>query len=203
MSAKGSCPDEHPQVGERQVDTLTSYTLRSMVGTEQPRADAWLRLRTYVQTGHAVPILPEVSLLSRFWHSLTVVGPRLSSAGAALAMLALFIHSSLTPLAPSALNEDLSPVSTVPAIKAQIMDDYLATQGASPHIIPVFKANEVQRPHMVPDTKPQLANVPDPLPNLRPTAAPVAETPDPLVHVGFGQSMGNRDNLQADPLPHY
>jgi hypothetical protein len=203
MAAKGSCPDEHPQVGERQVDTLMSYTLRSTVGTAQPRSDALLRLRTYVQTGHPVPIMPEVSLLSRFWHSLTVVGPRLSSAGAALAMLALFIHSSLAPLTPTALNEDLSPVSSVPVIKAQMIDHYLATQGPSPEVIPIFKVNEVPHPYMASDNQAQLANVPDPRPNLYPAAAPVAETPDPLVHMGFGQSMGNRDSLQADPLPHY
>jgi hypothetical protein len=202
MSAKGSCPDEQPCVGDRQVDTLTSYTLRSTVGTAQPRSDSWVRLRTRVQTGSAVPVIPEVRMLVRFWHTLMAAAPRLTSAGAALAMLALFIHSSLVPLTPTALNDNLTPISNVPEIKAAMMDHYLATQGASPApVIPVFKVNEIPHPYMV-SGKPPVVNVPDPRPNLYPSIVPAADTPDPVVHMRFAQAQGTRDNFQADPLPH-
>jgi len=138
MADTPSCPNDPRRVSDRQVDTLTGFILRSDLGTSQPSDDAWNRIQTRIVLGDA-PITPpimtkppvttvpvtkplEPPLAWRVQRALLTTAPRLSSVGAALALLIMFVNSSLGLIDPAVLNGQPEQIIHPPDSTSWVLD---------------------------------------------------------------------------------
>ena len=107
MSDTSSCPNDPCKVSDHQVDVLTGFVLRSDLGTSQPPAEAWNQLLPRLVLGDPPGPLASSALEwaappadRRRQQMLLTIVPRITSVGAALVMLVLFVNSSLGLLHP-------------------------------------------------------------------------------------------------------
>jgi hypothetical protein len=133
MSDTSSCPNDPQHVGDRQVDVLTGFVLRSELGTSQPSDDVWSRLQMQLIAGEAPPAAPPLAMRPlvmpmslRVQQMLLTTVPRLSSVGAALALFVMFVNSSLGLLNPGvfsgASEQIIHPADSVAFVEQKLND---------------------------------------------------------------------------------
>jgi len=128
MSDPSFCTHEESHVGDRQVDVLAGYILRSDLGILEPSDAAWDQLHTRLNAPPplAAPLLPmPLPRGVRFQQALLTTVPRMSSVGAALVLLVMFVNSSLHFTAPASFNIESNTAVHQPADPIKFVDSKL------------------------------------------------------------------------------